>query len=59
LLQLHTGFLVQPDYLQADPFPYYHKALVIVYDVKGRRHLFTAFENDPVSATIILQSASQ
>jgi len=59
LLHMDTGFEVQPSFLQADPFPYYHKALVIVYDVKGRHHIFTAYENDTVSTTTLLQAAAQ
>jgi hypothetical protein len=57
LLQINTGFAVQPSYLQVDPFPYYHKALVIVYLANGRRHIFTAYENDTVSPQILLQAA--
>jgi hypothetical protein len=59
LLQMDTGFEVQPSFLQADPFPYYHKALVIVYVANGRRHIFTAYENDTVSPKILLQAAGQ
>ncbi len=59
LFKLDTGFEVQPGFLQADPFPYYHKALVIVYVVNGRRHIFTAYENDTVSSKILLQAANQ
>jgi hypothetical protein len=59
LLQLQTGFQVQTTILQADPFPRYHKVLVIVYLDNGRRHIFTASENDTVSAEILLQAARQ
>ena len=59
LLRLQTGFEVQTGILQADPFPYYHKVLVIVYLDNGRRHIFTASENENVSAEILLQAARQ
>ena len=59
LLQIDTGFEAKPSFLQADPFPYYHKVLVIVYVTNGRRHTFTASENDTVSPEILLQAAAQ
>ena len=59
LIRLDTGFQVQPSFLQADPFVGYHKVLVIVYDVKGQRHIFTAYENDTVSTTTLLEGAKQ
>jgi hypothetical protein len=59
LLQIDTGFEAKPSFLQADPFPYYHKALVIVYVSSGQRHIFTAYENDMVSTKILLQAAGQ
>ena len=59
LIKLHTGFKVQTSSLQADPFPYYHKVVVIVYVTNGRRHTFTASENDTVSPEILLQAAAQ
>jgi len=59
LVHLDTGFQVQPGFLQADPFVGYHKALVIVYDVKGQRHIFTAYENDTVTAGELLEAAKR
>ena len=59
LIRLHTGFKVQTTSLQADPFPYYHKVLVITYVADGGHHIFTASENDTVSAEILLQAAKQ
>ena len=59
LIHLDTGFQVQPSFLQADPFVGYHKVLVIVYDVKGQRHIFTAYENDTVSTKTLLEAARQ
>ena len=59
LIHLDTGFQVQPSFLQADPFVGYHKVLVIVYDVKGQRHIFTAYENGNVSTKTLLEAARQ
>ena len=59
LVRLDTGFQVQPGFLQADPFVGYHKALVIIYDVKGQRHIFTAYENDTVTAGELLEAAKR
>jgi hypothetical protein len=59
LLHLASGFKAQPTLLQADPLPYYHKTLVIIYEVKGRRHIFTTAEDGDVSATILLEAAKQ
>ena len=57
LIHLDAGFQVQPGFLQADPFVGYHKVLVIVYDVKGQRHIFTAYEDATVSATILKEAS--
>ncbi len=54
LVHLGSGFEVDPKFLQADPMPYYNKALVIVYEIKGQRHIFTAAEGDTVSTTILM-----
>jgi hypothetical protein len=59
LIHLDAGFQVQPSFLQADPFPYYHKVLVIVYVTNGRRHILTASENDTVSTKTLLEGAKQ
>ena len=59
LIHLDSGFQVQPSFLQADPFVGYHKVLVIVYDVKGQRHIFTAYEDATVSAKTLLEGAKQ
>ncbi len=57
LLRLSTGFEVQPSYLQVDPMIGYNKFLVIVYEVKGQRHIFTAAEGDTVSAETLREAA--
>ena len=42
LLQLESeGFHANPGDLRRDPTPGWNKALVITYDYKGRRHIFT------------------
>ena len=59
LLKSGSGFDVHPNSLQTDPFVGYNKVLVIVYDVKGQRHIFTTYEGDTVSTTTLLQAAGQ
>ena len=59
LLHQNTSFEVHPGFLEADPFVGYNKVLVIVYDVKGQRRIFTAFEGDTVSILTLLQAAGQ
>jgi hypothetical protein len=43
------GFFASPEWLRADPTPGWNKALVIVYELKGERHIFTAGEGGGVS----------
>ena len=57
LLHLSSGFQVDTKMLQADPMPYYNKALVIVYEIKGQRHIFTAAEGETVSTTILMEAS--
>lgn len=54
---MNTGFEVHPNYLQADPLNGYNKFLVVVYEAKGRRHIFTASEGDTVSAQTLIEAA--
>jgi hypothetical protein len=42
-------FFARPDWLHADPTPGWNKALVIVYEFKGERHIFTTGEGGGVS----------
>ena len=59
LLKLPTGFQVHPSFLQTDPFVGYNKVLVIVYDAKGRQHIFTTYEGDTVTSGDLLQAAER
>ena len=47
-------FAAHPKWLGADPTPGWNKALVIVYEVKGRRHIFTTGEGGKVSVYSLL-----
>ena len=42
-------FFARPEWLRADPTPGWNKALVIVYEFKGVRHIFTTGEGGGVS----------
>jgi hypothetical protein len=57
LVRQTSGFNAQPSWLQADPWPGWNKTLVIVYEVKGRRHIFTTSEGGNVSEAILLEAA--
>ena len=54
-----SGFEARPRWLNADPTPGWNKTLVIVYEIGGRRHIFTTKEGGRVSATILLKAATQ
>ena len=51
------GFNADPGWLKVDPSPGWNKALVVIYQVNGHRHVFTAGEGDRVSAHILLEAA--
>src|ERR1700734_2914433 len=46
LVHQGPGFNAQPGWLKVDPTPGWNKVLVIIYEVKGRRHIFAASEGD-------------
>lgn len=48
-------FYANPQWLGADPTPGWNKALVIVYEVDGKRRTFTAGENGEVSAALVVK----
>jgi hypothetical protein len=50
LHQPDTEFFARPEWLNADPTPGWNKALVIVYEMNGRRRIFTAGEGGKVSS---------
>jgi hypothetical protein len=49
LHQPTVTFYARPEWLHADSTPGWNKALVIVYEFKGRRHIFTTGEGGEVS----------
>ena len=52
-------FFARPEWLRADPTPGWNKALVIVYEFKGQRRIFTCGEGGRVSAEILIQEATK
>lgn len=54
LRQPGSEFFARPEWLAADPTPGWNKALVIVYEVKGHRHIFATGEGGRVSASLLL-----
>lgn len=59
LVKLRGGFQVHPNYLQVDPWAGYNKVLVIVYDARGREHVYTAYEGDTVTPADLLEAAER
>lgn len=59
MIDLKINFKATPEFMQVDPLPYHNKALVIVFEVGGRRHIFTslASDNSPINAGVLLESA--
>jgi hypothetical protein len=49
-------FHASPAWLNTDPTPGWNRALVIVYEAKGRRRTFTTGESGQVSAEILLKN---
>ena len=44
-------FFANPGWLQTDPIPWWNKELVIVYEYKGKRHMFTTGEGGRVTVS--------
>ena len=60
LLRLpNVEFFSRPEWIQVDPTPGWNKALVIVYEYKGKRHLFTTGEGGKVSVLDLLKAAGK
>ncbi len=59
MVRSDTEFDVHPNFLKADPFVGYNKVLVIVYDVHGQEHVFTAYEGDTVTVGRLMEAARQ
>lgn len=53
--QSNVEFFARPEWLHADPTPGWNKALVIVYEYKGRRHMFSTGEGGQVCLDSLLQ----
>ena len=49
LRQPNVEFFARPEWLHTDPTPGWNKALVIVYDCRGRRGIFTCGEGGRVT----------
>ena len=52
-------FYARPEWLHADPTPGWNKELVIVYEFKGRRHIFMTGEGGKVSAEELIHDAKR
>jgi len=59
LQQPGVEFFARPEWLHADPTPGWNKALVIIYEFKGRRHIFTTGEGGKVSGEILARRAKK
>jgi hypothetical protein len=59
LHQPSVEFFARPEWLQADPTPGWNKALVIVYEFKGRRHVFTTGEGGRVNLDLLIEQAKK
>jgi hypothetical protein len=55
LHQPGVEFFARPEWLHADPTPGWNKALVIVYEFKGRRQIFTTGEGGKVNVELLLK----
>ncbi|HEY1683802.1 MAG TPA: hypothetical protein VGG19_03485 [Tepidisphaeraceae bacterium] len=50
----NSAFYAHPEWLGTDPTPGWNKVLVIVYELQGRRRLFTAGEGGKVSQELLI-----
>jgi hypothetical protein len=57
--QPDVEFFARPEWLHADPTPGWNKALTIVYEFKGRRHVFTAGEGGKVSVDLLIRQTDK
>jgi len=53
------GFAARGDWLRADPLPYKSKALVIVYNYKGRHCLFLVSGGAKISYELLVENAER
>ena len=59
LHQPSVEFFARPEWVHADPTPGWNKALVIVYEFKGRRHIFSTGEGGKVSLELLIRQAKK
>ena len=59
LRQPDVEFSARPQWLAADPTPGWNKALVIVYEFQGKRHVFTTGEGGKVSVSALQTHAGK
>lgn len=59
LRQPNVEFFARPEWLHADPTPGWNKALVIIYEFNGRRHIFTTGEGGRVSLGQLIHLAKK
>jgi hypothetical protein len=59
LHQPGVEFFARPEWLHADPTPGWNKALVIVYEFKGQRRIFTTGEGGKVSIEQLLEQPNK
>ncbi len=57
--QPNVEFFARPEWLKVDPTPGWNKALVIVYEFKGKRRTFTCGEGGRVSAEVLITAAKE
>ena len=59
LHQPGVAFYAHPQWLHADPDPGWNKELVIIYEFKGRRHIFMTGEGGKVSVEELMHRANR
>ncbi|WP_038163886.1 hypothetical protein [Verrucomicrobium sp. BvORR106] len=57
--QPEVAFLANPQWLETDPHPGRKKTLVVVYDFKGKRHVFSTGEDVRVNAESLARHADE
>jgi hypothetical protein len=59
LHQPSVEFFARPEWLHADPTPGWNKALVITYEIKGRRRIFTTGEGGQVGLEQLMDQSKK
>ncbi len=57
--QPNVEFFARPEWLKQDPTPGWNKALVVVYEFKGKRTTFACGEGGRVTAEILIATAQE